>query len=96
MLFEDMLWSDEAMRYKPTKPVRNVNHVVVEFLFVHCGHDLAYLCVDGEVVAFSPIQERVIACGRGVEVVRAPDCHDEGVVLNECLSNSVCAEIGNY
>ncbi len=84
------------MRYETPKPVRHVNHLVVEFLFVHRGHDLAYFCIYEGVVALSPIQERIIACSRGIEVVRAPDCHDAGVVLDECLGNSVCAERGDY
>ncbi len=52
--------------------------------------------VYGGMVALPPVQEWVIACSCGIEVVRAPNRHDTGVVLNECIGNAVCLERGDY
>ena len=95
-LFKDMLRHDEAVGYEPPEPVQNVKYIVVAFLLVHGRHDLHNFCVYGGGVAFPPIQERVVACGDGVEVIGTTDCHDMGVVLDECLGNAVFAKQSNY
>ena len=84
------------MGYEPPEPVQDTNDIVVEFLFVHGGHDLVHFGVYGGEVALPPVQECIIAYSCGVEVLRAPNSHDSGVVLNECLGNSVGVEQGDY
>ena len=58
--FEDVLGGDEAVQYELPEPVREMDHVVVMFFLVHCGHDLAHLCLDGRVVSPLPVLKCVL------------------------------------
>ena len=72
---EDMLWQDEAKGNQPPEPVQDMKDIVVALLLVCGGHDLANLGVDGRVIAIPPIEECVIVCSCGIEVLWAPHCH---------------------
>lgn len=70
-LLKDMLRHDKAMGYEPPEPVRDVKDIVVASVLVHGGHDLTDLVAIGGVIALPPVQECLVACSCGVEVVGA-------------------------
>jgi hypothetical protein len=71
-----MLGCDEALWHELPEPMRDVDNIVVPFLLVHGDHDLVDLGVDVRVVPSPRVQESIVACGRCIEVVGAPHCHD--------------------
>ena len=71
--------------------MRDVEDLVVAFLLVHGFQDLAHFGTYGGVVTLSPVEERVVASGCGIEGVWASHSHDPRVMLDEGLGNAACS-----
>ena len=60
--FKDIPGADEAMGYKPTEPVGNVDDIVVTFFLVHGCHDLVEFGIYGGVIALPAVEKCILTC----------------------------------
>ncbi len=68
---------------EPGNPFREWDNKIVAFPFFHSFHDCIQLFHDGWIVAVLPISHEVFLQAVHDENVRAPDCHDTSVVLQQ-------------